>query len=39
MAKIRHKNVCRHKEMFVDKNKLYIVMEYCEKGDLSDYLK
>lgn len=24
--------------MLVHNNKLYIVMEYCEKGDLADYL-
>ena len=25
--------------MFVDANKLYIVMDYCEKGDLAQYLE
>ena len=39
MARICHKHVCRHKEMFQDARKLYIVMEYCEKGDLAEYLK
>ena len=38
MSQICHKHVCKHKEMLVIQNKLYIVMEYCEKGDLSEYL-
>ena len=30
--------MCKHYEMFSHQSRLYIVMEYCERGDLSEYL-
>ena len=35
--KLRHDNIVQFFEHFTEKN-VYIVMEYCELGDLSDYL-
>jgi len=34
MAKLNHRNICRYRDTIVHRNKLYIVMEYCDKGDL-----
>jgi NIMA (never in mitosis gene a)-related kinase len=34
-----HQNVVRFFESFTFGNKFYISMEYCDKGDLSDYIK
>ena len=37
-----HKNICRYIDSFIatkDGYKLYLVMEYCDKGDLAQYLK
>ena len=43
MMKIKpHKNICRYIDSFIstkDGYKLYLVMEYCDKGDLAQYLK
>lgn len=39
MSQVNHKHICRHREMFVEQSKLYIVMDYCEKGDLAQYLE
>ena len=34
-----HKHVCRYIDSFQGSgNKLYLIMEYCEKGDLNQYL-
>ena len=32
LAQLKHKNIVRYKEAFVDDGKLNIVMEYAEKG-------
>ena len=34
MSKVNHKHICRYFDTLVQKKKLYIVMEYCDKGDL-----
>ena len=34
MSKVHHRYIVRYIESFVDKNKLYLIMDYCEKGDL-----
>ena len=37
-----HKNICRYIDSFIatkDGYKLYLVMEYCDKGDLAQYLQ
>jgi serine/threonine protein kinase len=39
MAKIKHKHICRFHDTVVVGQKLYIVMELCDKGDLSAYLE
>ena len=39
MSSVRHKNVCKYVDSFVaNGNKLFIVMEYCDRGDLEQYL-
>ena len=39
MSKVMHRNVCKYICSFIaNKNKLYLVMEYCDKGDLKSYL-
>lgn len=32
LAQLKHKNIVRYKEAFVNGGKLHIVMEYAEKG-------
>jgi len=39
MQRILHKNIVRYRDCFLDKEYLYLVMEYCDKGDLAQYLK
>lgn len=38
MKDIRHRYVTSYIDSFVQGSHLYLVMEYCQKGDLSDYL-
>ena len=39
MSKVRHRNICRLVDSFVVQgNKLCLIMEYCDRGDLSQYL-
>ena len=38
MSKIYHKHICRYFDTLVQNKKLYTVMEYCDKGDLSAFL-
>ncbi|XP_071957918.1 uncharacterized protein [Antedon mediterranea] len=33
-----HKNVVQYMESFADENTIYVVMEYCEFGDIEDYI-
>ena len=39
MNNLRHPYICRFKHSFCDQNKLCIINEYCDKGDLAAYLK
>ena len=34
LRKISHPNIIKYYDSFIDGNKLYILMEYAEKGDL-----
>ena len=36
---LRHPYICRFKQYFVDENRLCILFEYCDKGDLDEYIK
>ncbi|TDL21734.1 kinase-like protein [Rickenella mellea] len=35
---LHHKNICQLKEMFVDVNSIYLVLEYVDGGNLYDYM-
>lgn len=39
MASLRHPNVVRYHEAFLDGNWLCIIMEYASNGDLGSYIK
>jgi NIMA (never in mitosis gene a)-related kinase len=39
MGKLIHPFIVRYKESFIEDNSLNIVMEYCDSGDLSNFLK
>ena len=41
MRKLSHPNIVRYVERLVDPKaeKIYIVMEYCQKGDMSQHIK
>lgn len=39
LSKLKHKNIVRYKEAFVDQGKLCIAMEFAEKGDLYTRIK
>ena len=38
MSKVNYKYICRYYDTIIQKKRLYIVMEYCEKGDLGLFL-
>jgi len=38
MQEIKHRYVTQYIDSFVHAQHLYLVMEYCQKGDLSNYL-
>jgi serine/threonine protein kinase len=39
MGKLVHPFIVRYRESFIEDNTLNIVMEYCDNGDLHNYLK
>lgn len=41
LRELRHPHIVRYLDRVIDKQatKIYIVMEYCEGGDLSQYIK
>jgi len=39
LSKLNNPYVVKYYDSFIDKNLLCIVMEYCDGGDLSSYLK
>jgi serine/threonine protein kinase len=39
MKKVQHKNIVELLDVYQSANNIYIVTEYCEEGDLKDYLK
>lgn len=39
LASINHTNIVRYCEAFTEKDKLYIVMEYAERGDIYRQIK
>ena len=36
---INHEHICKYEHSFEDKNNVYILMEYCEKGNLATLLR
>ena len=40
MSRVSHRHVCKYVDSFItDGNKLNLIMEYCDQGDLEQYLK
>ena len=40
MSRMQHRHICKYFDSFVaNGNKLYLIMEYCERGDLQQYLQ
>lgn len=39
MASLNHPNIVRYFDSFLDDGKLNIIMEYCDQGDLQQFLK
>jgi serine/threonine protein kinase len=39
LQKIRHKNIVRYHDSFMKGDMLFLVMEYCDRGDMSGYIK
>ena len=39
MSRMNHRNICKYIDSFTQGNMLYLVMEYCDKGDLAQYLQ
>jgi serine/threonine protein kinase len=39
MSNIKHRHICKYIDSLIaNGNRLYLVMEYCERGDLAQYL-
>ena len=38
IKELKHKNICKFRECFVCRNTLCIIFDYCDKGDLYNYL-
>ena len=39
LKKLDHPNIVKYYKSFTENNKIYIIMEYFDNGDLSDYIK
>lgn len=39
LSKLEHPNIVKYYDSFIEKSFLNIIMEYCECGDLAQYLK
>ena len=40
MKQFRHRNICSYVDSFIaNGNKLFLIMEYCDRGDLCQYLE
>ena len=40
MSRVNHKHICKYVDSFVaNGSRLYLIMEYCDKGDLEQYLQ
>ena len=39
LKRLKHSNIVSHHSSFMEKDVLYIQMEYCEQGDLSQLIK
>ena len=40
MSNLNHRNICKYYDSFIaNGNNLYLVMEYCDWGDLDQYLQ
>lgn len=39
LSKLDHPNIVKYYDSFIDKNILAIIMEFCENGDLANFLK
>jgi len=41
LRELRHDNIVRYYDRVIDKTRstLYIIMEYCEAGDLASYIR
>lgn len=39
MKKIQHKNIVELLDVYQSANNIYIITEFCEEGDLRDYLR
>ena len=39
MRDVKHRYICKYIDSFTaNGNKLYLIMEYCDRGDLAEYL-
>ena len=39
MSGVSHRNICSYVDSFIaNGNKLYLIMEYCDRGDLEQFL-
>ena len=40
MAGVSHPNICSYVDSFIaNGNNLYLIMEYCDRGDLEQYIQ
>ncbi len=39
LSKLDHPHIVKYYDSFIEKNLLNIIMEFCEGGDLANYLK